>query len=102
MLTDDQLAEIRKRADAATPGPWEWWYDDDGVWAVSLGQERQCAEIFGPHVYVSLNGALQIYLGAESRTGCMAEGDEEFIAHARADVPALLDEIARLKAELTA
>jgi hypothetical protein len=69
-LTDEQLAEIRKRAEAATDGPWT----------------------------VSFPGAKVINaygIGVDN-----FDEDAEFIAHAREDVPKLLAEIGRLKEAL--
>jgi hypothetical protein len=79
-LTDEQYAAIRAREAAATPGPWaiEWDHDDvtDAPFPVSLG----------PIGYLEHHGERDV-------------ADAEFVAHARADVPALLAEVDRLRAE---
>lgn len=70
-MTDEQLVAIRQRTEAATPGPWT--YD---VWP---------GGVYGGENYSSL-------------VAC--DGDEAdmlFIAHAREDVGALLDEVERLR-----
>lgn len=82
-LTDEQLAAIQAREAAATPGPWaiEWDEDDvtDTPFPVSLGP-----------------------IGYLEHRGKREQADAEFIAAARADVPALLAEVHRLRAELAA
>lgn len=65
-MTDEQLAAIRARANAATPGPW-------------TSYEKNPTDEY----YASCFPA-----------------DEEFIGHSRDDVPALLDEVERLRAAL--
>ena len=83
-LTDADLDAIEQRANAATEGPWEAGDDDwDG------GYIRMPADGFGV-AYI----ATHIQQGADE--GC---ADAEFIAHARADVPALLAEVRRLRAD---
>jgi hypothetical protein len=71
-LTQSELGAIRKRAEAASSGPWEW--DEKG----------DCIDAPGFEVCVDLMGY-----------------DAEFIANARQDVPALLAEVERLQAENT-
>ncbi|WP_313292599.1 hypothetical protein [Faecalispora jeddahensis] len=67
------LAEIKARADAATPGPW---------YAKQIGE------------YVGFNTP---YYGFATR---MAElNDFEFACHARTDIPALVAEVERLQNE---
>lgn len=73
MLTAEQIAEIRARAEAATPGPWTVFARDSSGQAVDyfLG-----FDIEGPE---------------EAQRGMFANrADAEFIAHAREDIPALL------------
>ena len=87
----ETLARIRKRADAATPGPWAPWRDQDGA----------------PH----MNGLLMVGNAAAviPEGESWVEGvdvnpiahtytpeDREFIAHARTDVPALLDALEKV------
>ena len=81
MITTTELSAIRARADAATPGPWEWEdVDLDRVWPTP---SRILA---GQHGEVCSFDADDDPLAA----------DAQFIAHARADIPALLAEIDRL------
>lgn len=86
-LTPAQLAEIRQRAEKATPGPWGAVYSEDGegeadLFAYSGG---------GGHVVAEFpdydNNAVQ---------------DAEFCAHARQDVPDLLAHIAHQDATIAA
>jgi hypothetical protein len=79
-LTQEQIEEIRKRAEAATPGPWTYGGDKWGdlvVYAPSLrGFHNNGGEI------ADVSGDLL--------------PDAEFIANARQDVPNLLAHIERL------
>jgi hypothetical protein len=79
-LDDARLAEIRERADAAHPGPWRRSDDESSLERYVLSEDDLFAVSFG-------------YRGNNTQ----AEAD--FIAHARQDVPALLAEVERLKAE---
>lgn len=101
-MLDDELAAIRIRADAATPGPWQVEYLDDtyamNLVAVATGELHEDWPTDSAKVV-----AATLVQGPE-RYASIADGrwDENarFIAHAREDVPRLLDEIARLRAEL--
>lgn len=79
------LDAIKARADAATEGP--WWAWDRGV---------------GFHIAVTFKknqwGTPSDLLPEGSRTDIGRSEDAKFIAHARADVPALLAEVERLRA----
>jgi hypothetical protein len=81
-LTQEQLEAIRQRAENATPGPWK---EDDvtGALVSDIGEDVAVFDA-GPYIY------------AHDRT----EANMEFIAHARTDIPSLLDHIAELEAEL--
>jgi hypothetical protein len=74
-LTQEQLEAIRQRAENATPGPWEIATTTDGAYVLDTDDMIIAATI--------------------ERTE-----DATFIAHARTDIPALLDHIAELEAEL--
>lgn len=84
--TDDarRLAEIRARADAASPGPWSLSritaHDSDG-------------EYCGTDNYL-------IDAGREEIGGLDLDDDAEFAAHARDDIPYLLDLVAARDKEL--
>ena len=70
------LAAIRARCDASTPGPWT--YDETGYIDIGLPRSRSIA------------------VGVEIDATAKSDGD--FIAHARADVPALLAYVYDLEA----
>ena len=81
-MTPEELAAIRARAEAATPGPW------DGV----------------PGRCILPDDWNHRYTAHQVIEGCIynpnAENDHAFIAHAREDIPALVAEVERLQAEL--
>ena len=86
-VTPEELAEIRARAEAATPGPWT--VDEGPALADPL-----------------LEGEGDWYRQIEGWTNtgwewlCLSPEDAAFIAHAREDIPALVAEVERLQAEL--
>lgn len=82
-LTDEQLAEWRTLADAATPGP--WWADGHEIYA---GAEEIAA--------------LSRWVGETCRADDVpgSEADGAFAAAARQAVPALLAEVAALQREV--
>ena len=77
-MTKLDIEAIKARADAATPGPWEWQV-----------------------VHPFMNGDVQVRIAPLGKPkvcdGVMAFGDVKFIAHARTDVPRL---VAALRAVL--
>lgn len=81
LLTGAELQEIRRRCDAATPGPWQSFIEGrdhtSGSSFIMTGRGK------GRGCDIELNGA--------------TTADHDFIAHARQDIPRLLDEIARLR-----
>jgi hypothetical protein len=82
-LSDERLAEIAARAEAATPGPW----------TVDL-EQCDCSDGWCGHgTYVS-----SVYSGGVLRTefSDFPDADWQFVIRARTDVPALLAEIQRL------
>ena len=80
-LTDDELEEIRSRCKAASAGPWASYVEGrdhtSGSSFIMTGE----GEARGPDIELS---------------GATTE-DQDFIAHARQDIPRLLDEIERLR-----
>lgn len=98
-MTDEELAAIRARAEAATAGPWEWLGDSD-LHAVTVYEYEPDEE--ARHDPTHLEYATEKIIITDS--GCYPpEGaDAEFIAHAREDIPRLLAEIARLRTMLDA
>jgi hypothetical protein len=81
MMDSAELGAIRKRCDAATAGPWESFVEgrdhlggNDLIRTGGLDNQSPDIELLGASV-----------------------ADQDFIAHARQDIPRLLDEIERLK-----
>lgn len=79
-LTKEDIAQIQKRCDAATPGPWKSYVEDrdhtSGSSFIMVGEGKTRGED------IELTGA--------------TVADQDFIAHARQDIPMLLKEIERL------
>jgi len=81
MMDSAELEAIRKRCDAATAGPWESFVEgrdhlggNDFIRTGGLDDQSPDIELLGA-----------------------STADQDFIAHARQDIPRLLDEIQRLK-----
>lgn len=87
-LTDERLAEIRARVEAATPGEWSYWtFDVHEDWEQDNSPVVDGAFIRGPAYY------------PDPEATYWRVGDAAFVAAARTDVPALLDEIDALRSE---
>ena len=82
MLDEKRLAEIRARVEAATPGPWE--VDD---------------KYSDKFVVCELDEYVAVSASADADIGLDGGPDAEFIAHARRDIPDLLDDLDALRAE---
>lgn len=96
-MTDEQLAEIRAREAAATPGPWTWsagmieapkgeWSSEIVMWAGNISSNL--ADEDDPALQLGACG-----IDAEKN----AAANLAFLAAARQDVPALLAEVERLR-----
>jgi hypothetical protein len=83
MLDEKQLNEIKARAEAATPGPWDWYGD------VGRLENSQRVDVISADCDYN-RGAWSI----------CSDTDAAFIANARQDVPALIEEIELLRAAL--
>ncbi len=81
LLTSTYLKGIRKRCEAATPGPWTSFIE---------GRDHTSGD---SSIRRGVEGAWQEDLYLSGAT----DADHDFIAHARQDVPLLLDEIERLR-----
>lgn len=81
MLDEKRLSEMRSRADAASPGPWKAYVEgrdhESGSSFIMVGSGPTRADD------IELTGA--------------APADYDFVAHAREDVPLLVDEVRRLR-----
>lgn len=83
----ETLQAIRARCEAATPGPW----------IASEVEPRGLSSVTA----VGDNWGVFTKIGERKpRQYATPEADAAFIAHARTDIPALLDEVARLRAAL--
>lgn len=88
-MTDDELAAIEARCEAATPGPWR----HSGGYGYILGD-------FGTSYKVAQLGGTVANPGMIARDDSYLKADTAFIANARTDVPALIAEVKRLRAML--
>ena len=87
-MSEERLAEIERRCEAATPGPWlEHEWDTDGNMKPFRPRDQ---------------GWLKIGDGKETVIQdmdiSMGEHDAAFVMHSRTDIPALLAEVRRLRA----
>lgn len=101
--TDERHEAARARCEAATAGPWRW--SNAGGVHVRLAQMDD-ALVMG-FARQGMDGAQPVLRTRDGIPEKAGRGnlydypDAAFIAHARADLPALLDEIERLRAENT-
>lgn len=83
-LSTEYLEEIRRRCELTTPGPWISFVE---------GRDHTSGDsviVRGPE-----GSEKDLYLSGGTVS------DQDFVAHARQDIPLLLDEIERLKQLLT-
>jgi len=77
-MTDEELDDVERRCSAATPAPWKSYVE---------GRDHTSGSNFidvGDGNGIELSGA--------------TSADQDFIAHARQDVPRLVEEVRRLRA----
>lgn len=88
-----KLQEIRERCEQATPGPWY----RDGSRKGTQNQIVSPAEDNARATVMTDNGSAvaAVHITAWKQERRDARPDAEFIAHARTDIPALLDWIGR-------
>ena len=84
MTTPSREAQIRERCEKATKGPWMSGKPLPGIPRFIVG------ECCGTFIYPLTN---------EPCHGTAASDDADFIAHAREDIPWLLDQLASARAE---
>jgi len=93
-MTPDELEAIEARASAATPGPWKidememYIHGGDGFMVMSRCPLNDQWQVRGHGAEVS---------GKRPRGS--QDANAEFIVHARADVPALVAEVKRLRVQ---
>lgn len=80
-MTEEELATIEARADAATPGPWAY---------TPWGEDQRCGDVYSYSRRVLTFGTADGTVDEDDANG-------KFVAHARADVPALLAEVRLLR-----
>jgi hypothetical protein len=80
-LASAELEEIVRRCELATPGPWVSYIE---------GRDHSSGSSF----IMTGQGKTR---GSDIELSGASDADQDFIAHARQDVPKLLDEIKRLK-----
>lgn len=99
-MTDDELAAIERRAEAATAGPWDFWIRITADLArVLVGSgDRTTLRGMSPSDANPLTIA-KLPTNINPSGTFMHNRDCVFIAHAREDVPRLIAEIRRLRAE---
>ena len=90
-LSDERLADIEARAEAATPGPW--------TGKIEPQRYPECDDADLPGIVRSANGIEVAAVDERYGDGQNYEADTAFIAHARSDIPALLAELKELRAE---
>ena len=120
--TDAELDAIEARANAATPGPWEWedvdtWPSEWGhsgpdlvtvdgetyickcycVWRDKDGVEHREAGPKHPHEHFRRNATIIRSWGYDADGLDVEDVDAAFIAAARSDVPRLVAEVRRLR-----
>lgn len=99
-MTPAELEAIARRAEAAFKGPWT--YDD---WQVDCGAEDHCGEtheamtIEAPDAYPDGQVVAQVVQTVCDVPGLdsLARRNGDFIAHARTDVPRLVERIRELE-----
>jgi hypothetical protein len=94
-MTEEELIEIEARCNAATPGPWE--QVKKSVRIAGLGDLPHAPNAYGGGICNCL-GAQRLY--RDDQVDRPAVANAVFIAASRSDVPALVAEVRRLRAEL--
>lgn len=87
LMTDQRLAEIERRVSSSTPAPWVSYWEGRDHWGgasfVMMHRgEHQCD--------------LYLHFDCVENSEAQRLADQDFIAHAREDIPALIEEIRRL------
>ena len=88
-MAELDLDAIKARLAAATPGPWAIWHDLDHQGFTTVGDADSYAEILANGECEESNPTAHVYV----------EEDANLIAHAPADLAALVAEVERLEQE---
>ena len=86
-ITDRELAAMKARIEATTPGPWTSYFE---------GRDHTSGQSF------IQTATEDIYISAEDYAGGGGHycADQDFIAHARQDMPRLIAEVEKLQEQL--
>jgi len=96
MLTPERLREIKERCERATPGPWTSLSDDGrGLRTMNIKVVGRSPMMLVAQTAIGTTGGKIYDNGEDGRYD-----NAEFIAHAREDVPALVEEVDRLRLAL--
>jgi hypothetical protein len=91
-ISTQELADIENRANEASEGPWTSFINRRDYWGgpdfIRVGTEEDDL----PDMYISRDSP---HPGIPAEAASVA--DHDFIAHARQDVPRLIEEIRRLQ-----
>lgn len=93
-MTEERLAEIEARANAATRGPWKMW----SGWGPVAGTEYMAVTRLGPEGD-EYAGIVSDAHYPPKRDFYSKREDLEFVAVARTDMPDLIAEVRRLRAD---
>jgi len=97
-LTDEELAAIKARAEAATVGPWYVQSTTACFLNIHGGDRTTDGRFLAQMGYDPPANDAYFDDGEPQYDG--ADRDADFIAHARTDVPALVAEVKRLRGEV--
>ncbi len=93
-MTEQELAGIEARANAATAGPWQIYTDADSVLGLPLPEGVSAYPLAE---FMQADSCVSLYAADYAKRDHRTYSNAEFIAHARTDVPALLAEVRRLR-----
>src|SRR5439155_10823327 len=88
MISDDELRAIKRRCDAATPGPWR---------ASMEGRDHTSGDSFIRRGNAGRESDLYLTSTTADRTEIPSTADHEFIAAARQAIPRPLNDMRRLR-----
>lgn len=96
-MTQKQIDEIKARCEAATPGEWEYQAEGDGEFVSYYTEPSNGFVRELPFITVGVDTPEETGNDEPFYYVEVSEADAEFIAHAREDIPLLLDYIKELK-----
>ncbi len=93
-MNKEQLEVIKERANKATEGPWKIFEDSEAKGGCQIGTAWDHPQAKGPVGIVNL--ATSVTGGEIKNCVYIQSDDARFIAHARQDVPALIETVEKL------